>query len=287
MRHIRDRVYHHQNSILTRIEDNYDAAINAGGFRINKAVVTSVHLFRFNMLSFEVIFVAFCIFIAFVATGFFGYFPTTNPALETLFWFLATLLNFLSIFVVITAFGVLHLQYRVTMLTGLVLSAILSSLLASYSVSLLSLWFFSENSIRFVNLLIPGLPIFIFTHLFLYTQNGRKIDFIRYRQRMQSNQKDPGINNHKAKDILMLFAQDHYVELTTKSGKHLERMRFSEAVEQMLPGDGVLAHRSYWVAKKAIKAVSKEKGKHFLTLTTGQTIPVSASKLPALLKALK
>ncbi len=78
-------------------------------------------------------------------------------------------------------------------------------------------------------------------------------------------------------DVMTLNAQDHYVEVVTSRGKELILMRLGDAIDE-LPGiDGQRIHRSWWVSKEAISTLAPYRGKLFLDLKDGRTIPVSRS----------
>lgn len=81
------------------------------------------------------------------------------------------------------------------------------------------------------------------------------------------------------RDILVLQAQDHYLRVTTATGSALVLYRFSDAVREMDSHGGIRAHRSYWVARSAVKRLIARGGRHFLLLTNGERVPVSRTYL--------
>lgn len=81
------------------------------------------------------------------------------------------------------------------------------------------------------------------------------------------------------RDVLALQAQDHYLRVTTRTGSSLILYRFSDALREMEPVDGLRAHRSHWVARAAVKRLVARNGRHFLLLDNGERIPVSRTYL--------
>lgn len=78
--------------------------------------------------------------------------------------------------------------------------------------------------------------------------------------------------------IIALEAEDHYLRVHVRGGQSsLILLRLSDAVAE-LPADlGAQTHRSWWVAKDAVRAVAKADGRATLTLEGGITAPVSRS----------
>lgn len=76
-------------------------------------------------------------------------------------------------------------------------------------------------------------------------------------------------------DILAISAQDHYVTVQLPSGDHLIHMRFGDAVALMAGIDGLQVHRSWWVAKAAVKTIERSGRQWEVALANGQVAPVS------------
>ena len=75
--------------------------------------------------------------------------------------------------------------------------------------------------------------------------------------------------------ICALSAQDHYLDVILPDSHHLIHMRFGDALSMIAAEDGLQVHRSWWVAREAIKTISKQGRKFELQLLSGQTVPVS------------
>ena len=78
-------------------------------------------------------------------------------------------------------------------------------------------------------------------------------------------------------DILAVAAQDHYVMVYLTDGKHLVHMRFGDAAELLSLQDGLTVHRSWWIARRAVADTVRSNRRLTLTLTNGETVPVSRS----------
>jgi LytTr DNA-binding domain len=75
--------------------------------------------------------------------------------------------------------------------------------------------------------------------------------------------------------ILALQGEDHYVRVHTDKGSDLVLLRLTDAVAEMGATPGARTHRSWWVAKAAIKSVRRDNGRIALVLASGAEAPVS------------
>ncbi|NML06692.1 LytTR family DNA-binding domain-containing protein [Sphingomonas sp. G-3-2-10] len=82
--------------------------------------------------------------------------------------------------------------------------------------------------------------------------------------------------------IVALQAEDHYLRVHTEAGSDLILLRLTDAMAELEGLDGARTHRSWWVARAAIRAVDRRDGRAELTLSGGITAPVSRSELPRL-----
>ncbi len=82
--------------------------------------------------------------------------------------------------------------------------------------------------------------------------------------------------------IHALQAEDHYLRVHTDAGTELILMRLGDAVPELDGVEGARTHRSWWVARAAIREVTRLDGRAELTLPGGVVAPVSRSAYPAL-----
>lgn len=85
--------------------------------------------------------------------------------------------------------------------------------------------------------------------------------------------------------IRAVQAEDHYLRIHTDRGSDLILMRLSDALDELEGLEGAQTHRSWWVAKDAVRDVSRGDGRATLTLEGGLTAPVSRRYAPALREA--
>lgn len=85
--------------------------------------------------------------------------------------------------------------------------------------------------------------------------------------------------------ILALQSEDHYLRVHTGRGDALILMRLSDAIAAAEALDGAQTHRSWWVAKDAVRQVRKGDGRATLTLEGGIEAPVSRTYYPKLREA--
>ncbi|WP_082894655.1 LytTR family DNA-binding domain-containing protein [Sulfitobacter geojensis] len=75
--------------------------------------------------------------------------------------------------------------------------------------------------------------------------------------------------------LIRLEAQDHYLNVVTTKGSALILMRLGDAAQDLTGVNGLLVHRSHWIALDAVTAHRREKGRDVLTLSDGSEVPVS------------
>lgn len=82
--------------------------------------------------------------------------------------------------------------------------------------------------------------------------------------------------------IIRIEAMDHFVNVVTPQDIYQLRLRFADAVDQMDGVDGLITHRSHWVAREAVDDVERENGRVFLRVACGTRVPVSRKQIPVL-----
>ena len=81
-------------------------------------------------------------------------------------------------------------------------------------------------------------------------------------------------------DILALEAEDHYLRVHTLNGSALILMRLADATALIDPRLGLRVHRSWWVAKSAVRTVESASGRAIARLVDDRTVPISRAYLP-------
>lgn len=75
--------------------------------------------------------------------------------------------------------------------------------------------------------------------------------------------------------ILAVQAEDHYLRIHTDRGSDLILMRLGDALVELEGLEGAQTHRSWWVARDAVRDVRRGDGRATLTLEGGLAVPVS------------
>ena len=80
-------------------------------------------------------------------------------------------------------------------------------------------------------------------------------------------------------------SEDHYLRVHTDRGSDLILMRLSDALGELEGLEGAQTHRSWWVAREAVRGVERGDGRATLTLDGGVQVPVSRRYAKALREA--
>lgn len=84
------------------------------------------------------------------------------------------------------------------------------------------------------------------------------------------------------RDLLCLQMEDHYVRLHTTEGSALVLSPLARAIEQVGDLEGLRVHRSWWVARHAVRGVAHDGRNLRLLLTSGLEAPVARAKVAEL-----
>lgn len=91
--------------------------------------------------------------------------------------------------------------------------------------------------------------------------------------------------NLRTAPVRALQSEDHYLRVHTARGDALILMRLSDAIAAMTGIEGAQTHRSWWVARDAVRDVKKTDGRAILTLYGDIEAPVSRTYYPRLREA--
>ncbi len=87
---------------------------------------------------------------------------------------------------------------------------------------------------------------------------------------------------YRQAEIYALSAEDHYLRVHTSAGETLILMRLYDAIRELDGIEGSQTHRSWWVAKSAVRDIERADGKLNLRIEGGVSVPVSRSYQKAL-----
>jgi hypothetical protein len=76
-------------------------------------------------------------------------------------------------------------------------------------------------------------------------------------------------------ELWAVEAEDHYLRLHTSLGQDLILMRLGDAVVELEGIEGARTHRSWWVARAAVRDIERDDGRAILSLPDGARAPVS------------
>lgn len=89
----------------------------------------------------------------------------------------------------------------------------------------------------------------------------------------------------RAARLIAVQAEDHYLRVHTDQGSDLILMRLSDALTELEGLEGAQTHRSWWVARDAVRGVERGDGRATLELESGLAAPVSRRYARALREA--
>ncbi len=89
----------------------------------------------------------------------------------------------------------------------------------------------------------------------------------------------------QSSELYALSAEDHYVRVYTSKGEDLILMRLSDAVTETGSFEGLQVHRSWWVAKDAVKKITTKGRTAEIALSNDVIAPVSRNSLKTLREA--
>lgn len=83
-------------------------------------------------------------------------------------------------------------------------------------------------------------------------------------------------------ELVALEMEDHYLRVHTTLGSDLILLRMRDALAELDGLDGAQVHRSWWVARGAVRGVLRDGRNLRLKLSGGQIAPVARNLVPAL-----
>lgn len=81
--------------------------------------------------------------------------------------------------------------------------------------------------------------------------------------------------------LIALSAEDHYVKVTTTNGSDMTLIRLSDAMKEVGDTNGLQIHRSHWIALGHVTDVTRTNDRGTVTLSNGETRPMSRSYMAA------
>lgn len=85
--------------------------------------------------------------------------------------------------------------------------------------------------------------------------------------------------------LLALEMEDHYLRVHTSEGNDVILCRMEDAARDLAAADGLRVHRSYWVARAAVREVRRRGKQPVLVLDNGLEVPVGRTYAPKVREA--
>lgn len=85
--------------------------------------------------------------------------------------------------------------------------------------------------------------------------------------------------------LLALEMEDHYLRIHTSEGSDVILCRMEDAGRELAAAEGLRVHRSYWVARAAVREVRRRGKQPILVLENGLEVPVGRTYLPKVREA--
>jgi two-component system LytT family response regulator len=114
---------------------------------------------------------------------------------------------------------------------------------------------------------------------------GRAVENAAYLQRFSLKEGERSVVI-KAVDVIWIEAEDYYVLIHSKQGRHLVRTSLASLEQRLDPARFMRVHRTAIVNVDEIRAI-RDRGPLTLTLSDGADVPVSRSRRPQIESALR
>lgn len=130
--------------------------------------------------------------------------------------------------------------------------------------------------------------LFFWLQLIITSQSIYFLIYLIISQTIKSRNVEQTLNTstpHFLKNIggslLYIKSEDHYLRIKTTAENKLILYKISDAIKQLDEShiEGMIIHRSHWVAKSAIKSHKKDGRKNLLILSNDEQLPVSTTYL--------
>jgi hypothetical protein len=79
-------------------------------------------------------------------------------------------------------------------------------------------------------------------------------------------------------DLISISSELHYLRVTTTDAEVMFLYNLKDAIEELPSNAGVQVHRSHWVSKEHVTALTKKNGNPECILSNGKSLPVSRRK---------
>ena len=261
------------------LEQSFSNAVRDGGFRPKDAMRATLNLVFIIYSSLDLIFILLTISVIVLLSG-----SLIAPSIERgIYGLWVLILTALSAAAVSSVFAFvvypIHLLYNIKLPVAVAFLVVFTAAVAS-QFGLFYSYILEVEGVLGPFLIFQKMVVCIaVAAFFMLIRFKHIIDFNAYKIRHQSDTIFKILPAHIRGPLVAMSAQDHYVEITTKKGKHLHRMSMKNAIDMVPEGTGMQVHRSHWVAFSEMHALEKQAERFHLRIRSGAEIPVSKTKV--------
>lgn len=270
------------NQTILKLEQIYLGIYQKGEASWRDGFSAALEFTKAHVLTVEFHFVTLAITFVIFATGVFIDTSTNPPGLEPLIYLLSGLLAALLPMAISLALFPLHVKFRTNLWLLVAITILLSAILFSSLQPALDSFIAQRDILTFKDIFWKALVIYVMVTGYLQSRISRQVCINCFIKRHDIKSLLNYVPASKRGLLLSFSAQDHYVDIVTTKGHHLQRISMKEAVALVSEKQGLQVHRSHWVAFEAILALEMHSGRHFVALRNGTQIPVSKTKIKAI-----
>lgn len=269
------------NRAVLKLEQIYLHAYKNSPVTWRESLAATRQFILAHMLTFEFYFILLALLVVSIVSGLFFQSGQVTGVLQPLNTFVYGLIAGFLPLVLSAVFFPIHVKFRVELWLLVAVIVIYSALLFSSFSPSLEAMLLEPDSTGFKQRFTSVLLVYAFGVSYLQIRIHSLVCFKCFIDRHEVNDLCSLMPADKRGRLLHFSAQDHYVEIVTNKGRHLNRMSMKEAMAMVDPDKGMQVHRSHWVAYEALLSLEKQSGRYFAILRNGGQVPVSKNRLEA------
>lgn len=270
------------DSVVCKLEKIYLGVHREGNASWQKSFAVTKLFIVVHMLTFEFHFILFAMILVAFTTGIFINISAEPPVLQAIIYLASGIFAGLTPLALSILLFPLHVKFRMEIWLLVAINVLLSAVVFSFFQPLAESILTQGEVLQFSDLFSKMLIFYAIAVSYLQSRINSQVCLNCFIKRHDAKSLLNFMPASKRGTLISFTAQDHYVEIVTTKGKHLQRMSMKNAMALVPKQQGLQVHRSHWVAYQAILAVELLADRHFLILRNGMKIPVSKAKLEAI-----
>ncbi len=230
-------------------------------------------------MSVEYLFIISGIFIILASYGAFVITVANFGLASSVFWiFMAPISVFISTVVYVFLLPLYFIRgWNIWLVTAI--SVLIFSAIVSISSQFIWVSYTGDGQIHFFEVFGFVFGLYGLSHIFFNLINEPRLCFYKFKKCWQARALELSIPVQIRGELISIAAQNQMVKITTSRGYHIMRESLTNAIKRVHNTEGLKVHRSYWVAKPAIRKLDRQAGRNIIVLSNGQQIPVSDKKI--------